>query len=292
MYTNDVIVPFETLKGKTLKEVHGLVKDGEEVRFITTDGKEYVMYHSQDCCESVSIDDVCGDVEDLIGSEILVAEENESEDWPYGVPKPEHVQSFTWTFYKLATRKGYVDIRWFGESNGYYSESIYLHEVIKEEEETTTAKLTSPSVDELNTFFEQAERENKCIFISIDNRGDLVNICCRIKFHHIRLLKDMIGHVLDVFDDRVEFGDGEMYALDDKGTIRYSSWENDNKVGFYSCDLMDIKEVRVIPDETFERIAILDEVIRAKSEVLIAERDAINEKLALVRVDNRIDFEI
>jgi len=156
----------------------------------------------------------------------------------------------------------------------------------------TQDKLLSPSVDELNAFFEQAERENKCIFISIDNRGDLVNICCRIKFHHIRLLKDMIGHVLDVFDDRVEFGDGEMYALDDKGTIRYSSWENDNKVGFYSCDLMDIKEVRVIPDETFERLAILDEVIRAKSEVLIAERDAINEKLALVRVDNRIDFEI
>jgi hypothetical protein len=79
------------------------------------------MYHSQDCCESVSIEDVEGDICDLIGSPIVLAEEAPSQDEQ---PGRDHGDSFTWTFYRLATEKGFVVIRWYGESNGYYSERV------------------------------------------------------------------------------------------------------------------------------------------------------------------------
>ena len=107
----------DVLKGKTLSSVEG---DNYELVFKTTDGETYRMYHEQDCFESVVLEDVAGDLQDLVGSEILIAEEVEGES-PADF---EAYESYTWTFYKFATRKGYVDLRWLGQSNGYYSESV------------------------------------------------------------------------------------------------------------------------------------------------------------------------
>ena len=114
-------VPFSTLHGKVINKIEGMYAGSDEIIFHCEDGSVFRMFHYQDCCESVTVDDVYGDVDDIIGSEILLAEENSSSS---GKPKDEFDNSFTWTFYKLATIKGYVDIRWYGTSNGYYSEKV------------------------------------------------------------------------------------------------------------------------------------------------------------------------
>ena len=65
-----------------------------------------------------------------VGSPILLAKEVSNE----GAPPPEgwdekYNDSYTWTFYRFGTLKGYVDIKWLGESNGYYSESVSFAEI-------------------------------------------------------------------------------------------------------------------------------------------------------------------
>lgn len=114
---------FDVLVGKVLTSIIGEVGD-ESLTFLTDDGDEYTLYHSQDCCESVDIDDIIGNKDNMIGVPILMAEEVTFEgENPNGLTR-EYQESFTWTFYKLATEKGYLTIRWYGESNGYYSESV------------------------------------------------------------------------------------------------------------------------------------------------------------------------
>jgi len=118
---------FSILQGKTLVRVSN--KNNEEMYFKTTDGEEFILYHAQDCCESVTIDDICGDLDDLIGLPILLAEEVSECPFDDDEDGEDRDESETWTFYKLATNKGSVTIRWYGTSNGYYSESVDFRKV-------------------------------------------------------------------------------------------------------------------------------------------------------------------
>ena len=115
-------VDISELIGKTITEIEGCHAYSDTIKFRCSDGSEYVMYHNQDCCEDVSVEEVFGDVRNLIGFPIVMAECVAET----GNPKDIYDDSCTWTFYKLATIMGYVTIRWYGSSNGCYSEEVDL----------------------------------------------------------------------------------------------------------------------------------------------------------------------
>lgn len=123
---------FDTVRMETGIDIAS--EDGDKMIFENAE-ERFTFYHQQDCCEFVRIEDISGDLSDLIGEPLLMAE-----DVSGMVTKPanppfvdEYNDSYTYTFYKFATRKGYVDVRWFGESNGFYSEEVSLkHEKLGE----------------------------------------------------------------------------------------------------------------------------------------------------------------
>lgn len=115
-------VSFDKLLGKVFKNI---TVNGDIVIFVCEDDTVYFLYHPQSCCENVYLADVVGDFQQLIGNPVLLAEEviNEDDETMDG-------GDFTkFTFYKLATIKGYVDLRWIGTSNGYYSTTVSLKEL-------------------------------------------------------------------------------------------------------------------------------------------------------------------
>ena len=106
------------LVGKTFISVKQFTDGscGDELIF-ETETEKFIFYHEFRCCENVFLEDITGDLNDLVGVPLLLAEER-SEDGKceYG--------TCLWTFYEFRTVKGSVTVRWFGESNGYYSESV------------------------------------------------------------------------------------------------------------------------------------------------------------------------
>ena len=114
---------FLPFNGKVIEKITGAHKDSDEIRFHLEGGQVWRMHHHQDCCEQVLVEDVDGDVADLVGH--LCDGEIASREAAQG----ECCESGTWTFYKFKSPNGYVTIRWLGQSNGYYSESVDVEEV-------------------------------------------------------------------------------------------------------------------------------------------------------------------
>lgn len=110
---------FSKLVGKTIVAIEGATVGAERVTIVCSDLTRFSLYHLQDCCERVRVEDVAGNPQDLIGRVVALADESSNKDNP-----PDYADSFLWTFYRPRTHGGDITIRWLGESNGYYGESV------------------------------------------------------------------------------------------------------------------------------------------------------------------------
>lgn len=113
-----------------------LNKERTEILF-SASGERMIwrMYHRQSCCEDVYVEDICGDLEHLVGRPIISAEMSSNSGEvgdeydtslahkTEGLTEREQ-SSYTWTFYKITTMAGSVTIRWYGTSSGAYSEEV------------------------------------------------------------------------------------------------------------------------------------------------------------------------
>lgn len=134
------------IEGQVIIKVTGLEKGSDQVEFLCMPHGEYLMYHEQQCCESVTLEDVCGDPADLEDAYVISAEVRSAPGnghCNYPSPDPDEYEwgwdewmssdHATWTFYVIQTNKGCVTIRWYGHSNGYYSEAVTFEKVSSEE---------------------------------------------------------------------------------------------------------------------------------------------------------------
>lgn len=103
-----------------------------DVIIFENDEESFIFYHDQSCCEYVHVDDIVGELALLENTPILVAEEFQKYKSIMDDDSDYMESHETYTFYKFATVNGHVDVKWYGTSNGYYSESVDMYHTVKE----------------------------------------------------------------------------------------------------------------------------------------------------------------
>lgn len=117
--------PLTSILGKTFTSV---TRTDNLIEF-RNDTECFRLEHLQDCCERVYIEDINGDLADLEATPIVEAYRETNGKLP---PRPNNDDSYTWTFFRFRTIKGTVTVRFFGSSNGYYSEDATLYKYIED----------------------------------------------------------------------------------------------------------------------------------------------------------------
>lgn len=110
---------FAEFKNKVIKNISGLEKGSQEVYFECEDGTKYFLYHYQVCSEKVYIEEIAGNINDIIGCKINIAD----------VVTSGNSNIFLQTFFTLSSDKGSLIFRWIGESVGSVLVDVSFNEV-------------------------------------------------------------------------------------------------------------------------------------------------------------------
>jgi hypothetical protein len=117
-------VKFDVLVGEVLDAVD-IDREKDQILLTTRSGRQFLIHHEQDCCETVEIVGQDGCFIRLVGKPIVEAREiaiDTTKDDSYGT------ETTTTLIFRVDGET--VISRWVGDSNGYYSESVDIAELI------------------------------------------------------------------------------------------------------------------------------------------------------------------
>lgn len=121
----------KTLVGETLTHIDVF---SEEILLTLESGRKVKVYHSQDCCENVWLENVEGDFKELVGKVLIDVSEEVDPDGDqvfaaHDEAREYPAESKTNTRISFVVDGATVITRWIGESNGYYSEGVTFAEI-------------------------------------------------------------------------------------------------------------------------------------------------------------------
>lgn len=140
-------------------KVFDLVKlNGGAVEFFNDNKLMFCLHHEQSCCEWVELIDGFDELHLLQNDPIMQSYATYSHDGElkYESSHGSDYDSLTWSFYTISTFYHSVTLRFYGQSNGCYSETADLYRCLTDEEEIAYKK----EVERYNAIFLRSSQKS------------------------------------------------------------------------------------------------------------------------------------
>jgi hypothetical protein len=124
IYVENLTLNLGSCVGRTVRSAK--IKNANALYLTFTDGLNVVLRHERNCCEQVDILDQWGDVEDIVGGQVVTFEARTRGYKPSKrsrgkTPRAEK----NYTFYEVRTTRGDLTLRWgHTNDNTHYGEEI------------------------------------------------------------------------------------------------------------------------------------------------------------------------